>query len=1095
MEFAKNGKYSFKVKGTRRNGANLYYIIDVNGWESYVKAYEFQKQNMPSDIICICRGFNESGTPTFMQDIATLILQLYRVGDVGDFKVKNTSNGRGYYDVMDENGFCFRLVNYGNEKLYPNQSVKCRITYINRVRVEMELVSGSNSEGLPMYSIDNLLSLDHEHLLDKRLMKKILALPAFSEMHRYISNGNPLWIIKMVEIIDANLELWITKYERYRKEALGAFINICVNLLENSDYFKQSSKHEKAEYQNLLSSIIGRAEDYRTALDIAGRGESEMYIEETLGRLKKSGYLYNAESRMRIAMSLFSLQSKTMRTNIKQIFDIIKEKHTDMRFMQLFSSAFIQTIDVFLRPAEEDNTLMATTWDRMSIQTVVEALAIQLLLTSNMEHGDINQSIYRSMLYRYASLLVNVDENVELLILKAYNSMFGQFSLRLEFGWDDLSNITLFCSKLATRVIETEPSADIRSYEGNNAVLHVSSDKIDLMPSVQGDNMCNMLPGDIFVSTPLNIYLNGRLTEKPSASKPTLHQYRRMWYDIENDLFDSVSTAVVKPRDHRISPDIGDEVYIRITGQSLGNPYEFNCRIEDQSYIGIGTINPCKQIVSYAVKATMDSFRDPETGKPYLLRANVEGVDEKGYYTFSMREGIARFNLDTLDRNIEHLAQITRVDTKQYLCIARAGVTLFLLTDKIPMPLQLGDFVYVDIVRIYPDGNIQASVVAMADEQFDRVDAFNNLIADYADGRLYDGPETENQTDDTDKKIISVMPAQYLRELIWVIDRMGMLQQDHKLTYNYLALARVLCRIKGDLEKADYYARRMELIMILNEFGETGKIDDDTIDTLLSDNLELIIRYPDIAHRLTQLKIVNQLDNPRQTEFLWEKVNQTDNKDIGVLAKFVLAHNLLDGNNAYELRKELKRKIFRLLDLYVPVPDDSVFVANEDQFTELKASIIYPANKDNKMYANERLQLDEICKIVCSFINAKGGTLYIGVNDLGNAIGLDHDFVYLSGGHREYDLLHVKDVFDRKVRDTIHGRLGVVANNLITSSFEEIGGKIIYRVDIDPGDEIVFLKGQAYVRQGTSKHVIPDHALPYFQSQREQLQGKKTEIM
>jgi predicted HTH transcriptional regulator len=202
------------------------------------------------------------------------------------------------------------------------------------------------------------------------------------------------------------------------------------------------------------------------------------------------------------------------------------------------------------------------------------------------------------------------------------------------------------------------------------------------------------------------------------------------------------------------------------------------------------------------------------------------------------------------------------------------------------------------------------------------------------------------------------------------------------------------------------------------------------------------------------------------------------------MAQLVLAYNLLAYNNVVDIRKELKKRIYDLLGIELRTDTKSV-VAVENQFTELKTSIIYPADKENNMYANEKLQIEEIMKVVCSFMNAKGGTIYIGVSDAGVAVGLDADFAYLNKGHKEYDINNIRDIFDRRVRDAVYSMLGVIANNGITSSFEQIDGQWVYKLDVEPSPEIIKLNDVAYVRQGTSKYPIPESKLAAFRKNRD----------
>lgn len=1092
MEYIKKEKYTFKVLGSRRNGSNLYYTIKVNEEEYFIKAFEFQKQQTtPSELICICKGYSDSGHPIFMQDIAALIEQLYKVGDVGTFRVRSCMPSRGFYEVVDSNGFYCRLTQYGDEKLYTNQTIKCRVIFIDLVRIELELISSQTDDGIPLYTEERVLALASNNsihpLLPRLLFNK---LSAFSEARKQLANSNPLWVLTMLKAVDENLNQWLLSDMPHKKELLQMFTDISVNLLENSNYLQNATNGEKQEYQEIISKIIVHAQDYLSALEKVDSGQARQYIEDLLERLKTSGYLYDPERRMRVAMSVFALQRRSMHSIIQQIFDIIKKKHDNNRFMALFRNAFVEMLDIFLRTQVEDVNIMATAWDRSSIREVVEGLAIALLLLKNDDDDKTHtrKCVYRSSLYRYSSMMVENQDNADRLTMKAYEALFGEISPRLEYDWEDLDNITLLCSVLASTTNGMAPSGEAWVYEGNNARLRIANRRFTLMPIIHDDNLKNVVPSQMYKSTDLQVYLEDRLDNKPEPGTRNPALYHLMWKEIEAGLFADRQGEPIK-MNHKRTPYVGDVVTIRITRQgsrqSPNYPFEFYCEIEDPKYAGSGLIIPPKHIAGYGVRAMLSSFRDRQTGKPFLLRAEVESVDERGYMTFSMRREIAKFNQETLGSDQEYLAQIVKVNDKWYQCITEAGIALSIPRNKVTGQLEDGDYIIVEIYRIFDDGTIHGKMIRMADpdERFERLHAFNTLVEEYADGNIYEDGVDLADDDDDEKEVINTLPTEFLRETISIIDRKGMIQKDQILTYNYLALARLLSIMLEDEDRAHYYTKRMKLVEALFEFGHSGKIDDSTLDSLLAENSEFVERYPDIANRLTQLKLVNQLDNPRQTDFLWRLANKGNDRQTGTLAQLVLAHNLLGGNDAYDIRQELKRKIYKLLDLEVKLPD-SAFVANEDPFTELKTSVIYSA-KDGNMLPNERVQIEEIMKVVCSFLNKDGGTLYVGVNDSGMAVGLTNDFTYLNKGHRDFDVEHIKDVYDRLIRDNIHAKLGVLANDLCTSRFEQVDKNLVYRLDVKPSPSIVKLNGLAYVRQGTSKHIIPTSELTRFKKQRE----------
>ena len=87
---------------------------------------------------------------------------------------------------------------------------------------------------------------------------------------------------------------------------------------------------------------------------------------------------------------------------------------------------------------------------------------------------------------------------------------------------------------------------------------------------------------------------------------------------------------------------------------------------------------------------------------------------------------------------------------------------------------------------------------------FDIVSAFKNLMEDYAVGCVYDeniGKQEEEAILESDR----VLDESYVRELIFLIDRMAQIDKDYIKMYNYLAFARTLSMMIGWESQAAYY--------------------------------------------------------------------------------------------------------------------------------------------------------------------------------------------------------------------------------------------------------------------------------------------------
>lgn len=122
-----------------------------------------------------------------------------------------------------------------------------------------------------------------------------------------------------------------------------------------------------------------------------------------------------------------------------------------------------------------------------------------------------------------------------------------------------------------------------------------------------------------------------------------------------------------------------------------------------------------------------------------------------------------------------------------------------------------------------------------------------------------------------------------------------------------------------------------------------------------------------------------------------------------------------------------------------------------------------------------------IVRTTAGFMNTAGGTLIVGVDDDGNAIGLEHDYQTL----RKKD----RDGFELWLMDLLQVTLGKNALTCVSISFEEFAGKDVARVEIRRSRRIVFVNApkaprvdDVYVRFGNStRKLTPAELLEYSQ--------------
>ncbi|MCY0531040.1 hypothetical protein OVV49_33720, partial [Klebsiella pneumoniae] len=166
--------------------------------------------------------------------------------------------------------------------------------------------------------------------------------------------------------------------------------------------------------------------------------------------------------------------------------------------------------------------------------------------------------------------------------------------------------------------------------------LGLSGDSFTFSPVERSEHMKHGVPTDLFGGRRIRVLLNERVQEKLKASRQDIMQFHRLWRDVEKSLFSPRQN--LRPAMEGITPDVGDRVQIVILGPVPGHRYDLRCRIEDDTFVGEGIITP-KQMVSYPIIPTADSFTDPETGRLCLYEAEVMSRDEAtGQFQFNMRE-------------------------------------------------------------------------------------------------------------------------------------------------------------------------------------------------------------------------------------------------------------------------------------------------------------------------------------------------------------------------------------------------------------------------------------------------------------------------
>ncbi len=151
-----------------------------------------------------------------------------------------------------------------------------------------------------------------------------------------------------------------------------------------------------------------------------------------------------------------------------------------------------------------------------------------------------------------------------------------------------------------------------------------------------------------------------------------------------------------------------------------------------------------------------------------------------------------------------------------------------------------------------------------------------------------------------------------------------------------------------------------------------------------------------------------------------------------------------------------------------------LMATGENDRIEFKSSLRWDVKEQR---VNKQLE-KVVVKTLAGFLNAEGGTLLIGVDDAGAAIGLAGDYEAL----RKHD----RDGFEQQLQQVVARGLGESVSPYLTVTFNEIDGQDVCHVSVDPSDHPVYVDEQQqaifFLRAGNGTRPLPvDEAVKYVQ--------------
>lgn len=1064
--------YRFEVlKGL---SSRKFFRIRVDDETEYsIPKFKFQ-QNLPLPDFLDC--YVKALVPLSIgQDISVFINDFYEVGKNYEFLVKDVKTDcETVYELQDKHDFCFKLYN-APESLSKGNKIKCKILKINGINVTLKYV-GTLATKFPLEFLDfsqwlTLLGYNRKHDYVLRLLESF---PEFETALIKYDNDDPIWIFEVLQTVSQHITDWLITCKDNRKQLnrtvrrMALAKRLALLILEESDYLRNCNPEQRTMLQSRLSTYVERFTQFGQAADMILNKTYSEFIDKMFHRLKEAGYLYKPSSQFRIMMTILKIRPEMINSRMGELFEALHNWELTNWQSEPFRSALVQQLQIFIEGnSSQINLLPAydSSEENKTIVRMILAIAVQTILATDEDIVDLK--INRAMLYRYISYL-NAD-NTDLLLNKGAEALLGM-ERPCEFSWSDTEHPTLLILKSSHPWPDSpDCEAMVKTYTTSKAIVQLRANSLHIIAK-NANPETTVIPNNIFDWLNPKISLEDDL-KIHSVRKPNdLNSYDKMWADIRWAIFGHEESA--GERIEKSKPYGGEEVKICIDDVRIlkaGNErqrLQFHCTIHDDLYVGEGWL-PCDAYhmvgwLSYRdVPGNYDGslhFAQDEDGSSLIFEATVIRKNEE--LEFSMKSQIEDYLLESLWPGSESLAIVTHFDklNNAWLCLSELGCTFKVPCDETTAELTEGKLVRVKYIEPDRSGSmVQFFIGELSDNQTDLPSGLkkSNCLATLMKGMGQPSQEEENENSAV-VEVEEVMSKEELLELIYLLQRRACSESEYIKAFNYLGLGSILCRIAEATKLLSDFTSHMELLKLLQDFGRNQKINREWLATCH----DKVKSTPMLERIFTRLQIVADLDFNEDSNWLWEIRQNPRNETERHLASLVLSYNMLP-KEMETARKDILKEISTLLNVNSKAPT-AKYYGDESQTVEFKSSLIYSTHGGSR--PDVKQQLHEIVHTICGFMNARGGTLYIGVNDSGYENGLDDDLAYrLSHGHKatiDSMIVDLQNYLDRMMPTHAKDHWEIMSDP------ESKKGVIV--VKVAPVEHPVELEGIIYVRSSST---------------------------
>lgn len=1056
---------------TRETGKLVFMIHWADG-ETAGKAapFDFQANDYPDQLTVVYRGEGK-----FEQKQSSVLPQVYQVGKQYTFKVWRESGSQGLLLRDEANGLThsnMRIPGAGQLKRFAE--IECIVTAVSEDGLQLSYQGARRVVAKGGYTLQTLLQT--ERLCNEpwiRVARRVMDYEVLGEARDVADRGDGRWVVMALQTLVRFMPQWLSEAPGRRRvwvERLGYTIRTVVESSAYAAAFDYNRSRLRSQ-RHELGRGLEQLEYIGEAAGLVASGKAEDMIDHTLETMRRTGWVYEPNQRMGVLMQVLAMAPGLGHSHTGDVFEIIRTRRNNHDFMSIFGDAFKIMLKTYIETERTAPDPMA----RGSLRELAEAIAIELLLTADEEFE--LWDTHRGVLYTVAALLTG--HSGEAPVRKAMLTYCGLNDTPLEFGWEDLHDINRVCYRLLATGRDMVGAGIDAVFEGESIRLRVDNRCLWLQPAADELIVRTELAGTLAADMSFAVQLPERLREKGYADSINLSHHRLMWEQIRAGLESTEARPASRPKNDIRELQKGDTVGIYVTGPNAMERYEFDCRSADGRYCGVLAI---RDIVPYPVNCTLHRMLFYDGQQPLLLRAIATEQFPDGRWRFSLRRAImdANYRDACHDRNEGNriLAKITDVGGIQYKATTQLGYGILLSKRDTQTQLNLGDVVMVrvDSVNYRPedwklyincswletvtDAEGDPDISAMLDMPgWDYgAQALGELLRDQYESMTADQVPEEpadcRAAGETREELY--LGPEAVANLSFLLEQCASLQRDNlRQSYTLINLALLLADMSGDRGRCESLEIQLRVLEMLSAFSVDGKVDLESVTRLVERGRRMAGTSALLRSRLKEVALLASLDNQQFLRRTQEWAQRGADEHTHKLAQLATAYNALEGLGAPDIRDSIRHRIHTLLSLPRVESKQRRLTVSEDLYHEFKTSAIYPA--DNHMKPDEYRQGQVIARTVASFLNTEGGTLYLGVDNAGNLIGLDNDFRYISHTQAgDYDIRETLDRYNLYLQKSLRRYLGTTVDGLslvpdfIDLQYEQVDSLWICHITVRP---------------------------------------------